>query len=329
MTVRLFLLGLAALSVSTGAGAQTRLSAPSVANRTNVAATLPAPVTLRRPGAQDGRQILREESRASQGALRAIQPRLAACENCIASVNGRSIERATFTPGTADLASTYVITGDGFGDTPGGVYLGGPFNSRPELRVDSWTNNRIVAYFPRGLRGEPDRQGVSLTVRLSDGRLIQTPATARFYAAREEQTVGFDDIPRASLRWQSDTSLTLQVQNGGLHFTAMGAGDSVKRGFTDRVVVNFLNPAFEATAFNVGFCRSDTGNGSANGSDGGRYLYGRYDARWDGDDIVIDRAMWQDHASPFMLVSGSDVFDSCFRDLKITVIGPAGLRPLR
>ena len=317
-------LALVVLAVGGGAMAQARLATPPAASRANIAANLSAPVTLRRPGAQDGRQILRDEVSASQAALRSIL-RAAGCENCIVGVNGRSVERATFTPGTDETASAYVITGAGFGDTPGGVYLGGPFNARPDLRVDNWTDTRIVAYFPRGLRGEIDRTGVSLIVRRSDGRLIQTPATARFYAAREEQTITFDQIPRASVRWQSDNALRMETRNGGLYFKAMDVGDAAKRGFTDRIVLDFLKPGFESTSFSVGFCRSDTGDGSASGGTGGRYLYGRYDARWDGDDVVIDRAVWQDHLSPQLVIPGANAFESCFRDLRITVTGPAGI----
>ncbi len=329
MTARLLYLAIVTLAVGTGAEAQTRLSAPPAAGRVNAAAILAPPVALRRPGGQDGRQVLRDESSASQLALRSIAARPAGCDACVVAINGKGVDRVTFTPGTEDMASAYVITGSGFGDTPGGVYLNGPFNARPDLRVDSWSNTRIVAYFPRGLRGETDRSGIGLTVRLPDGRLIQTPATGRFYAAREDQVIDFNDIPRASIRWQSDTSLTMEIRNGGLSFASSNAGDSVKKGFTDRVLINFLKPGFEGTAFSVGFCRTDTAGSSASGGSGGRYLYGRYDARWDGDDIVIDRAMWQDHSSPMLLISGSDQFESCFRDLKITVTGPAGVRPLR
>lgn len=321
---------LAALAVAPAAQAQARrLSPPPAAvPAADLRAILPSPVALRRPGAQDGRQVLRDEASAAQAALRAVA-RPIDCSDCIVGINGRGIDRTTFTPGTQDAPSAYVITGAGFGDAPGGVYLGGPFNTRPELRVDAWSDGRIVAYFPRGLRGETDRTGVSLTVRRADGRLVQTAATARFYAAREEQTLNFDQIPRSSIRWQSDTALDMDIKDGGLSFVGVDSGDSVKRGFTDRIVLNFLKPGFEGVAFTVGFCRSDTGDGSAAGSSGGRYLYGRYDARWEGDDIVIERAMWQDHSSPMMLVSGSNVFRSCFRDLRVTVTGPAGVSPVR
>lgn len=315
-------------TASTAQGQVRRVSPPPVADRANVQAVLPTPRALRRPGAQDGGQVLRDESAASQAALRAVA-RPADCGDCIAGVNGRVIDRTTFTPGTDETASAYVITGAGFGDAPGSVYLGGPFNARPNLRVDNWSDGRIVAYFPRGLRGEIDRSGVSLIVRRADGRLIQTPATARFYAAREEQTLNFDQIPRTSIRWQSDTALTMEIQNGGLYFSGQNPGDSVKHGFTDRILINFLKPGFEGSSFSVGFCRTDTGDGSRSGGSGGRYLYGGYDARWDGDDIVIDRAMWQDHISPMGPISGGNWFESCFRDLRITVIGPAGVSATR
>ncbi|WP_146112039.1 hypothetical protein [Brevundimonas vesicularis] len=330
MTVqKSFLLAFVALVLAPDVQAQARLpSRPAMADRAAIQVVAPAPITLRRPGAQDGRQVLRDEAAAAQAALRAVA-RPIDCSDCIAGINGRAIERTTFTPGTQETPSAYVITGAGFGDAPGGVYLGGPFNTRPELRVDNWSDGRIIAYLPRGLSGETDRSGVCLIVRRADGRLVQTAATGRFYATREEQTLGFDQIPPASIRWQSDTSLEMQVRDGGLRFVGTDSGDSVKRGFSDRIILNFLKPGFEGSAFSVGFCRSDTGDGSANGSAGGRYLYGRYDARWDGDDIVIDRAMWQNHTSPQMLTSGANTFQSCFRDLRITVTGPAGVSPMR
>jgi hypothetical protein len=273
----------------------------------------------------DSRQPLREEAVA----LRSMGPVPGPiCEDCVTTVNGRTIARVTFTPSTSEIPAIYTITGNGFGDVAGGVFLTGPFRTRPELRVESWDNRQIKVYFPQGLRGESDIQGVGLTVRLQSGKLISTPMTARFLAAREEQVIDFADIPQNSVRWQSNTSLKMTIADGGLNFSGVNVGDSVKTGYIDRIVMDFLANGFAATSFSVGFCRQDTGDGAAYGGAGGRYLYGRYDARWEGDDIVIDRAMWHSHRSRNLLLPEFDAFESCFRDLRITVEGPAGLKPV-
>lgn len=279
-----------------------------------------------RPDRPDSRQPLREEAAALRGMGPVPGP---ICEDCVTTINGRTIAKVTFTPSTADIPAIYTITGNGFGDVPGGGFLTGPFRTRPELRVESWNNRQIKVYLPQDVRGEPDLQGVGLTVRLKNGKLISTPMTARFLAAREEQVLSFADIPLKSVRWQSNTALTMTVADGGLNFSGVDVGDSVKTGYTDRIVTNFLAKGFVATSFSIGFCRQDTGDGAAYGGAGGRYLYGRYDARWEGDDIVIDRAMWQSHVSPNMALRGRNYFESCFRDLHITVEGPAGLKPVR
>ncbi len=323
-------LALAVLAASSTA-AQAQLRRPLSGPRLEAISTAaPAPVVQRRAASEDNSRILREELAASQGAIRAA---LAAgqigCERCIAAINGKPVQRVTFTPGTEELAAAYTIIGAGFGDKPGSVYLAGRFNTRPELRVDSWNDRQIVAYFPRGLRGEVDQGEVSLVVKMNDGSLVQTPATGRFRAAREEQVIGFDAIPRSAIRYQSDTALEMEARDGGLYFYGVDSGDSVKRGYEDRIVLNFLKPGFEGVAASVGFCRSDTGDASASGERGGRYVYGNYAMRWDRDDLIISRAMWQDHRSPNMMLPGLNVFKSCFRDLKITVSGPAGIAPLK
>lgn len=318
------------IAIAAGGSAQAQLRMPQTAiAKAAIRPALPVSILRQKPGGREDRQILRETVAASQATLRAALAGPAGCEGCIAVVNGKPVDRVTFTPGTEEMAAAYVISGAGFGDTPGSVYLRGGFNTRPELRVDGWSDRRIVAYFPRGLRGEVDQGGVGLVVRLPDGRLIETPATARFVAAREEQVIGFDDIPRASVRSQSDTALTMKQQDGGLYFFGVDSGESVKHGYTDRIVLNFLKPGFEGVAASTGFCRTDTGDTDQTGGAGGRYVYGQYDLRWDGDDIVIDRAMWQSHSSPMMAISATNSFESCFRDLKVTVAGPAGIRPLK
>lgn len=302
------------------------LAGRAPATSTSIPPSLAPSIRRVRPDRPDSREPLREEAAALRGMGPVSGP---ICEDCVTTINGRTIANVTFTPSAADIPAIYTITGNGFGDVPGGVFLTGPFKFRPELRVESWNNRQIKVYFPQGLRGEPDLQGVGLTVRVKSGKLISTPMTARFLAAREEQVIDFAGIPQKSVRWQSNTSLKMTIADGGLKFTGANVGDSVKTGYTDRIVMDFLASGFAATSFSVGFCRQDTGEGAAYGGAGGRYLYGRYDARWDGDDIVIDRAMWHTHRSRNLLIPEDDAFLSCFRDLRITVEGPAGLKPVR
>lgn len=110
----------------------------------------------------------------------------------IDAVNGGRFTQ--FTPGTR-----YVITGCGYGSTPGKVYLTGAFpahSGRVELGpyyqfgvartwTGHWSESEIDAQLDEGLAGELDQYNVSLVVETSAGQRIQM-GNSSFQAQRAE-----------------------------------------------------------------------------------------------------------------------------------------------
>jgi hypothetical protein len=121
-------------------------------------------------------------------------------------VNGQQPNFAQFTPGTR-----YVITGCGFGSTPGKVYLTGGFpahNGRVALGPyfafgtqrswsGHWSDREIDAQLDEGLSGEMDQfTNISLVVETSDGQRIQAGVLS-FKAQRAEFMLG--SIPSSAI----------------------------------------------------------------------------------------------------------------------------------
>lgn len=134
-----------------------------------------------------------------------------ACVNQPPSIGGVNGQRFTqFTPGTR-----YVITGCGFGSTPGKVYLTGAFpahNGRIDLGPywvygtqrswsGHWSDQRIDAQLDAGLAGELDQYNVELVVETSTGQQIQM-GNVSFQAQRAEFMLS--SIPSSALGFNPD-----------------------------------------------------------------------------------------------------------------------------
>ena len=139
----------------------------------------------------------------SRGVLSTNNTRTVCMNSGIAAVNGARFTQ--FTPGTH-----YVITGCGFGSTPGKVYLSGPFpahNGKIEIGpywqygttrswTGHWSDQVIDAQLDEALSGELDQYNVVLVVETSTGQQIQMNNIS-FKAQRAEFMLG--SIPMSAL----------------------------------------------------------------------------------------------------------------------------------
>ncbi|MFA6179179.1 MAG: hypothetical protein WC696_06155 [Candidatus Methylopumilus sp.] len=294
----------------------------------------------------DVRAILQQESAAAASAVQAAgmaTKLVSMCNPCISTINGKAINRAVFTPSSPDVISKVTIKGGGFGDQKPEIYLTGAFNKRPVLRVDTWRDDQITAFFEAGLSGEPDQDGVGLVVNLANGKQITTAASAKFYAARAEQTIDFNKIPDSRIKFDSSSSLVMQRNGKGYSGNkhSQHGESNMARGLTDMINLEaqgLLKPGFEVVAATANIIQpQQNSNSNSNECAGGQYSWGDSDIQWIGDSLQIKRPMGGDHTSPnYNPISlcgngGDDSTDyfSGVSDIKIYVSGPVGISPLK
>lgn len=218
------------------------------------------------------------------------------CDPCISRVNGKDASRVVFTPGTAESAAKYTISGRGFGARQGSVYLSGGFNKRPTLRVDSWRDDQITAYFEAGFTKELDRKDIKTVVKMPNGSLIESAGNAKFYATRAQTTIGLDKIPDSRIKYDTDSAMKMDKDATSYKFLQIDSSKPSLRGFTDVINLNnqgLLKPGFavvSATA-NIEEYLQNGRYTDKHGCDGSTRSIGENRIAWVGDDLQIKRPM--------------------------------------
>ena len=257
----------------------------------------------------------------------------AACAPCITRVNGKDISKVSFTPGVDGIAAKITISGDGFGEQKPQVYLTGPFQNRPpELRVDEWGNRQIVAYFSQGYQGEIDHDGVGLAVTTASGKQLKTAASGKFVATRAEYEIAFDNIPQASIHKDTE-GLQGYPGNNGYHLYAnlQNRKASLEKSFSDYIQLDFLKVGFEVnsafatlydnTVESCNDCKITTltfGENALNLQDG-RLIIRRKSISHLFIPLGLGSLIYPDRVS----------YNVVYNNLKIKVIGPAGVNPIK
>ena len=315
-----------------------RLTSSANGKKLNVKAT--AHTTI------DVRAILQQENAAAEAAISKVNQSgklVTQCNPCISSINGKAVSRAVFTPGTGNTAAKVTIKGGGFGDGKPEVYLTGAFNNRPSLRVDTWRDDQIVAYFQPGYAGELDRDSVALVINTAGGKQISTAASAKFYATRVSQTIDFSKIPDSRIKFDDDSRVTMQRYASGYAggINTPNGLPNMNHTFVDMIDLTsngLFKNGFEATAVNMIIEQPPENNSEAIlpgiECSGGAYKFGDSGLDWVGDSLRIKRPMGLLHFSassnPFSECTylTGDMYSTSVHDIQITVTGPAGTSPL-
>jgi hypothetical protein len=217
------------------------------------------------------------------------------CNPCIKGVNGKGGSRLVFTPGTAESAAKYTIGGGGFGAKQGSVYLTGGFNKRPTLRVDSWRDDQITAYFEAGFTSEQDRTDVKLVVKLADGSLVESTGNAKFYATRAQTNIGLDKIPEGRINIDMVPNLSFSKTSNSYEFKQTGS-TTYPRGWTDTINTKsqgWLKPGFEVVYAdaNIEQYAQDAPYVDSQGCAGVTRTIGESGLAWVGDNLQIKRPL--------------------------------------
>jgi hypothetical protein len=270
--------------------------------KTPVNIVRPLKMVKQSPHTVNIKAVLAEENASAATAITtksAVLDSLLACtDGCIFSINGKGGNRVIFTPGTAESAAKYVVSGAGFGTRQGSVYLTGGFNKRPILRVDSWRDDQITTYFEAGYAGEQDRNDVKLVVKLSSGKTFESPGNAKFYASRVQTVIGMDKIPDSRMSIEKPRNLTYSKAAQAYEFS-YGSNYQTEtdlRGFTDTINLTangLFKPGFDVVWVGASIEQYPENGAivSDRGCSGSSHTFGESSIAWVGDSIQIKRPM--------------------------------------
>ncbi|MFA6179178.1 MAG: hypothetical protein WC696_06150 [Candidatus Methylopumilus sp.] len=268
---------------------------------------------------------------------------------CILAVDGQPLTQASFTPGLP--GKTYKITGWGFGNNSGEVFLYNDFPTAPKFRPvpGQWKNTEISVTFDSYV-GAVD-QNAQLVIHPSGAtNNITTPAVVKFIATRDTFSIPFEKIPKNMISLESGELFAPSYNaadcpqlNAPIAYCAyvnfvreVNQIASIKRPFTDKISLAFLKPGFKVTNVDAGFGRVDTNGSRCDGNNcgagsGNVEVFGSYGYEIRNSEIVITRAVWHNHKSPNVLKAykGGDEYFSGVQKLNVVVEGPKGVNPVK
>ncbi|MFT4091560.1 MAG: hypothetical protein QM645_12565 [Asticcacaulis sp.] len=241
----------------------------------------------------------------------------------IARIDG--VENGRYEPG-----GQYQIRGKGFGARKGTVFLKeNTLGKAIQLNILHWSDERIYAEVPADLSGVSDAPKVTLVVGPVGAAGIENRSNG-FYAAREEHKLTV--LPAGGLAYiKGRFADKLTKGNDGMtvrRYVEQGANDACFQPGTDLIDTTKLNlkPGFWVHSFDVWFPKLE----SYVNTDVGEIRYtgfGKYDKRWDGDNIIIDWGVQRRRSAPWTLYSGASQCESIYR-VTLNINGPRGV-PLR
>src|SRR6266700_306256 len=255
------------------------------------------------------------------------------CMQSNVTINGQATG-VLFTP-IAEW-NLYTIKGCGFGNRPGNIYLQGPFaGGRIQLQVLpsqergrlNWSNTAIIATVDPQLRGEIDRDNITLVIEPAGGIPIQKSGF-KFYAARE--TVLLQSIPERAVRFgepfpKSGPQYSIGALNTPSQLTPGMSADVIRESLESVLVLHptsdyfdfsLMSPGFQAESLQ--FAQYDSGFGNNCESQGD------WNMQWDGNNIRVTLKVWGCNAGFLETNLNSDY---SLYSLSVWVSGPRGVNP--